>query len=63
MVFKGVADCHQSKGKHIITSKTEHPSILDICEYLEGKGFEITYLDVDFYGRVSCDDLTEALRE
>ncbi|KPL57680.1 cysteine desulfurase family protein [Rossellomorea vietnamensis] len=63
MVLKGVADYYQSKGKHIITSKTEHPSVLDTCEYLERKGFEITYLDVDGYGRVSCEDLEEALRE
>ncbi|PFA62914.1 cysteine desulfurase DndA [Bacillus sp. AFS015802] len=63
MVLKGVADYYQSKGKHIITSKTEHPSVLDTCEYLERKGYEITYLDVDGYGRVSCEDLEEALRE
>ncbi|MDX8344501.1 cysteine desulfurase family protein [Rossellomorea sp. YZS02] len=63
MVLKGVADYYRSKGKHIITSKTEHPSVLDTCEYLEQKGFEITYLDVDGYGRVSCEDLEEALRE
>jgi cysteine desulfurase len=63
MVLKGVADYYQSKGKHIVTSKTEHPSVLDTCEYLERKGYEITYLDVDGYGRVSCEDLEEALRE
>jgi cysteine desulfurase len=63
MVLKGVADYYQSKGKHIITSKTEHPSVLDTCEYLERKGYEITYLDVDGYGRVSCEDLEEAVRE
>ncbi|VXB17314.1 Cysteine desulfurase IscS [Bacillus sp. 349Y] len=63
MVLKGVADRHQSKGKHIVTSKTEHPAILDVCQYLEGKGFEITYLDVDSYGRVSYDDVLNALRD
>jgi cysteine desulfurase len=63
MIIKGVADYYESKGKHIITSKAEHPSVLDTCKYLEEKGYEVTYLDVDSYGRVSAVDLKEAFKE
>ncbi|WP_421377986.1 cysteine desulfurase family protein [Bacillus salacetis] len=62
MILKGVADYYQTKGKHIITSKAEHPSILDTCEYLETKGFQITYLDVDKYGRVPLGMIENALK-
>ena len=47
MVIKGIADYYSSKGNHIITSKVEHPSIIETCKYLEAKGFKVTYLDVD----------------
>ena len=50
-----------SKGKHIITTKIEHHAILHTCEYLETKGFEITYLDVDENGLVKLDELTAAI--
>lgn len=63
MILKGVADYYSSKGKHIITSKVEHKAILDICKYLETKGFEVTYLDVDDYGRVQQDQLINAIRD
>ncbi|WP_404458396.1 cysteine desulfurase family protein [Oceanobacillus kapialis] len=61
MVVKGVADYYSNQGNHIITSKVEHPAVLDVCEYLENKGFNITYLDVDQYGRVSSDELESAI--
>lgn len=63
MVLKGVADYYQSKGNHIITSKAEHPSILDTCEYLESKGYEVTYLDVDNFGRVSLEDVSASIKD
>ena len=63
MVLKGVADFYRDKGNHIITTKVEHPSVLDTCEYLEKKGFQVTYLDVDEYGRVKLDQLEEKIRE
>ena len=60
--LKGIADSMSSKGKHIITSKIEHHAILHTCEYLESKGFEITYLPVDEYGKVRIEDLKAAIR-
>lgn len=60
MVLKGVADLNTSK-KHIITSKVEHPSVLEVCKYLENKGFHITYLDVDQFGRINTSQLEEKI--
>ena len=60
--LKATADAYASKGKHIITTKIEHHAILHTCEYLETKGFEITYLDVDEHGLVKLDELTAAIR-
>ena len=62
-VLKGVADYYSDRGKHIITSKTEHPSVLDVCKYLESKGFEITYLDVDRFGRVDPDHIKSSITD
>jgi len=63
MVLKGVAEAHSTKGNHIITSKVEHPSVLEVCQYLETKGFMVTYLDVDRFGRVSVEELEEAITD
>ena len=56
------AEAYASKGKHIITTKIEHHAILHTCEYLEKRGYEITYLPVDEYGTVSIDELKKAIR-
>ena len=56
------AEAYSSKGKHIITTKIEHHAILHTCEYLEKRGYEITYLDVDSQGRVCPQKLEEAIR-
>ena len=56
------AEAYASKGKHIITSKIEHHAILHTCEYLEKRGFQITYVDVDANGIVKLDELEKAIR-
>ena len=60
--LKCTAEAYASKGKHIITSKIEHHAILHTCEYLEKRGFEITYIDVDENGILKLDDLKAAIR-
>ena len=60
---KSTALAYQEKGSHIITSKIEHPAVLNTCAYLEGQGFEITYLNVDSEGFVSLDELEKSIRE
>lgn len=60
--LKAVAEAYGSKGKHIITTKIEHHAILHTCEYLEKKGYEITYLDVDEYGTICLEELEKAMR-
>lgn len=57
-----VAEAYEKKGRHIITSKIEHHAILHTCQYLEKKGFEVTYLDVDEYGTVNLEQLKQAIR-
>lgn len=51
-----------AKGKHIITSKIEHHAVLHTAEYLEKKGYDVTYLPVDEYGLVSPDSVRQAIR-
>ena len=61
MSLKGVASANKSKGNHIITSKIEHPAILNTCKALEKEDFEVTYLDVDENGIVKMEDLKKAI--
>ena len=56
------AEAYRAKGNHIITSKIEHHAILHTCEYLEKRGFEVTYLDVDENGVVKLEELKKAIR-
>lgn len=60
--LKATADACGSKGKHIITTKIEHHALLHTCGYLEQKGFEVTYLDVDENGLVDPAKLEQAIR-
>lgn len=60
--LKAAAEAYQDKGKHIITSTIEHHAILHTCEYLEKKGFEVTYVDVDENGILRLDQLKAAIR-
>lgn len=60
--LKATAEAYEGKGKHIITSKIEHHAILHTCEYLEKRGFEITYIGVDENGILKLDELRAAIR-
>ena len=60
--LKATAEAYQNKGKHIITTKIEHHAILHTAAYLEERGFEVTYLDVDEYGKVNPADVEAAIR-
>lgn len=63
LAIKGAAQFYQSKGKHIITVKTEHKAVLDTVRELERQGFEATYLDVQDNGLVDLDVFNAALRD
>ncbi len=60
--LKATAEAYEGKGNHIITSKIEHHAVLHTCEYLEKKGFEVTYVDVDEGGIIKLDQLEKAIR-
>ena len=63
MALIGTALANKRAGKHLITTAIEHPSIYNTMAFLEEMGFEITYLPVDAYGRISLEDLENAVRE
>ena len=60
--LKATAEAYGDKGKHIITTKIEHHAILHTGEYLEKRGFDVTYLDVDENGSVKLDELEKSIR-
>lgn len=62
LAIKGAAHFYQSKGKHIITCKTEHKAVLDTCRQLEREGFEITYLTPKSDGLIDLEELKNAMR-
>ena len=63
MALIGIAMHNHKRGKHIITSKLEHPSIYAICNYLESIGFEISYVNNDEEGLIDFEDLKKLIRE
>lgn len=62
LAIKGVAEFYRHKGKHIITAKTEHKSVLDCCRWLEKQGFEVTYLAPLRSGLINAEDIGAAIR-
>lgn len=63
LAIKGYWEANRDKGNHIITVKTEHKAVLNTCAYLETLGIDVTYLDVDHYGRITNDQLRAAFRQ
>ena len=62
LALKGIMYANKEKGKHIITSKVEHPAIMNTCATLKRQGFDITYLNVDKEGFVKLDELRNVIR-
>lgn len=63
LVLKGIAYANYKKGNHIITTKIEHPSVLESCRALEKQGYKITYLNVNKDGLISIEELENAICE
>ncbi|ELK47314.1 cysteine desulfurase family protein [Halobacillus sp. ACCC02827] len=62
MAVKGIALQHQARGRHLVTSKVEHPSVLEAFRSLESLGFDVTYINVGRDGKVNVQELKESLR-
>lgn len=63
MALKGIAYANKEKGNHIITSKIEHPAILNSCKTLEKQGYRITYLNVDEEGNIDISELENSIND
>ena len=63
LIIKGILYANKQKGNHIITSKIEHPSVLNTCKSLEKEGYEITYLSVNEKGFINVDELNRAIKK
>lgn len=61
LAIKGVTTAYRTRGNHIITSKTEHKAVLDVCSFLETQGCNVTYLDVDKYAQVDIEQLRSVI--
>jgi len=61
--IQGVARMYADRGRHIITCRIEHKAVIDPCKYLETQGFEVTWLEPDPFGRVSVDQVNDAIRD
>jgi cysteine desulfurase len=62
LAIKGIAGMHRRKGNHIVTVATEHRAVLDPCRRLEREGFQVTFLPVDAFGRVTAEQVAAAWR-
>ncbi len=63
LAIRGISEGYSNKGKHIITTQTEHSAVLDVCKHLEKKGFELEYLSVDREGLIDLNELSGKIRE
>ena len=63
IAIKGIAFANRNKGNHIITTKIEHPAVLNTCKSLEKEGFKITYLNVDKNGVISLEELENSIND
>ena len=63
LAIKGVARANKQKGNHIITSKIEHPAVLNTCRQLEREGFRVTYLNVDKNGIIDIEELKRSINQ
>jgi cysteine desulfurase len=63
LALKGVAAMYRRQGDHIVTVATEHKAVLDVCKRLQREGFRVTYLPVDPFGRVTAEQVADALTE
>src|SRR5258708_2609641 len=63
LAIKGVASMYKKKGNHIIPQITEHKAVIDPCKRLERDGYQVTFLDVDKYGRVSPEQIAKAMTD
>ena len=61
--IKGIAYANEGKGNHIITTPIEHHAVMETCKFLQGRGFEVTYLTVDGYGLVDPQDVKKAITD
>jgi cysteine desulfurase len=62
LAIKGIAESQRNRGNHIVTSSTEHRSVLDVCRHLERRGFAVTYIDPQENGLISLEQVRNALR-
>lgn len=60
--IRGAVFANQHKGKHVITSRVEHPAVTEVCKFLEKQGYEITPLPVDSFGKVNPEDVEKSIR-
>ena len=63
LVITGALNAYSSKGKHIITSKIEHSTVLKTCQQLENEGYEVTYIDVDENGVINLEQLKNSIKK
>ena len=63
LAIKGIAERYADRGNHIITQPTEHKAVIDPCDYLSQKGYRITHLTLDKYGRIDLNELRDAISD